>query len=277
MNIIWLGEPKSYDVTLVGGKMANLGRLTQVYAPIPDGFGLPASVLQQLHPRHLRKEIGQAIDKMIACHELSELIVAVRSSAISEDSAAASFAGQHDTFLNVSGLEAIIEAISACWASGRSAHALDYRRRQVAGNGNPEMAVFIQQFIPADVSAVAFSTHPTSGNQNEIVINTSWGLGESIVGGTVTPDTFTVNKNEMSVIQQLIADKRRMTVAISGGTREVDVPSLLRQEAVLSMEQVLEIARLAILLEEKMGVPVDLECAFAGGQLYLLQCRPISA
>jgi phosphoenolpyruvate synthase/pyruvate phosphate dikinase len=101
-------------------------------------------------------------------------------------------------------------------------------------------------------------------------------LGESIVGGTVTPDTFVVHKSGLAVISQSIAGKERMTVCVPGGTREVDVPRFLRQEACLAEEQMIEIAQLTISFEATMGYPVDIECAFASGQLYLLQCRPIT-
>jgi pyruvate, water dikinase len=107
------------------------------------------------------------------------------------------------------------------------------------------------------------------------VINASWGLGESLVGGTVTPDTFVVRKADLAVMSR-IADKERMTVSISGGTREVAVPRFLRHEPSLAEAQVMEVAQLALSLEAIMGYPVDIECAYASGQLYLLQCRPIT-
>lgn len=109
-----------------------------------------------------------------------------------------------------------------------------------------------------------------------MLINASWGLGESIVGGTVTPDTFVVHKSDLAVTSRSIAGKGRMTVSVPGGTREVNVPHFLRLEACLVEEQMIEIARLALSLEATMGYPVDIECAYAKGALYLLQCRPIT-
>ncbi len=108
------------------------------------------------------------------------------------------------------------------------------------------------------------------------MINASWGLGESLVGGTVTPDTFVVRKSDLAVTDRTIAEKQRMTVSVSGGTREVDVPRFLRREASLNDEQAAEMAQLALSLEATMGWAVDVECADARGQLYLLQCRPIT-
>ena len=108
------------------------------------------------------------------------------------------------------------------------------------------------------------------------MINASWGLGESIVGGTVTPDTFMVRKSDLAVMERVIADKQRMTVSAPRGTREVDVPRFLRKEAALNDEQVVELAKLVRTLEGTMQHPVDVEGAYAGGELYVLQCRPIT-
>jgi pyruvate,water dikinase len=126
------------------------------------------------------------------------------------------------------------------------------------------------------VSAVVFSANPVTGNKDEILINASWGLGESIVGGTVTPDTFVVRKTDSAIVERQIADKQHMTITTPQGTREVDVPRVMRAQPSLQDAQVLEAAQLASALENEMGYPSDVECAFAHGQLYLLQCRPIT-
>ena len=108
------------------------------------------------------------------------------------------------------------------------------------------------------------------------MINASWGLGESIVGGTVTPDTFIVRKSDLVITSRTVADKQRMTVCVPGGTCEVDVPRFLRTQVALNDEQAIEMAQLARTLDATMHCPVDIECAYAGGKLYLLQCRPIT-
>jgi phosphoenolpyruvate synthase/pyruvate phosphate dikinase len=276
ISLLWLGDPKSFDASLVGGKAAHLSRLARLQHRVPDGFCLPATVADQAHPLDLRDEIERAISDLMACHRLPELIVAVRSSAVDEDGAGASFAGQHDTYLNVLGADATLQAMARCWESARSERALDYRRQQGLPADRVQLAVLVQQLVAADVSAVAFSANPVSGSRDEVVINATWGLGESLVGGTVTPDCFVVRKSDRAVTHRAIADKQRMTVTIPGGTREVDVPRFLRQEAALNDEQAAEMAQLALSLEAAMGWPVDVECAYARGQLYLLQCRPIT-
>jgi pyruvate,water dikinase len=276
MNLLWLGDPKSFDAGLVGGKAANLSRLARMYHRVPDGFSLPVTLMDEAHPLDLRNEITAAISDLMTCHSLPDFIAAVRSSAVDEDGAIASFAGQHDTYLNIVGADAIIQAVIRCWESARSDHALDYRRQQGLSVERPQIAVLVQQLVAADVAAVVFSANPITGNRDEVMINASWGLGESIVGGTVTPDTFVVRKSDLEIVHHLIADKQRMTVSAPNGTNEVDVPRFLRNAAALSDEQVVEIAKLALTLELTMEHPVDVECAYAGGELYLLQCRPIT-
>jgi phosphoenolpyruvate synthase/pyruvate phosphate dikinase len=276
MTLLWLGDPKSFDVTLVGGKAANLSRLARLYHRVPDGFSLPVTVMDEAHPLDLRGEITRAISDLMACHSLPDFIAAVRSSAVDEDGATASFAGQHETYLNIVGADAIIQAVIRCWESARSEHALDYRRQQGLSVERPQIAVLVQQLVAADVAAVVFTANPITGNRDEVMINASWGLGESIVGGTVTPDTFIVRKSDLAVVQRVIADKQRMTVSMPGGTHEVDVPRFLRNTTSLNDEQVVEMTKLALTLETTMEHPVDVECAYASGELYLLQCRPIT-
>ena len=275
-SLLWLGDPKSFDAGLVGGKAANLSRLARLYHRVPDGFSLPVTMMDAVHPLDLRDEIIAAISDLMNCHRLPDFIAAVRSSAVDEDGATASFAGQHETYLNIVGAEAIMEAITRCWESARSEHALDYRRQQGLSVERPQIAVLVQQLVASDVSAVVFSANPITGSRDEIMINASWGLGESIVGGTVTPDTFVVRKSDLAVVQRVVADKQRMTVSAPGGTHEVEVPRFLRNEASLNDEQIVEMAKLALILEVTMEHPVDIECAYAGGELYLLQCRPIT-
>jgi phosphoenolpyruvate synthase/pyruvate phosphate dikinase len=275
-NLLWIGDPKSFEATLVGGKAANLSRLARMYHRVPDGFSLPVTVMDEVHPLDLRDEIAAAISDLMNCHRLPDFVAAVRSSAVDEDGITASFAGQHETYLNIVGAEAIIQAVIRCWESARSEHALHYRRQQGLSVERPQIAVLVQQLVVADVAAVVFSANPITGNRDEVMINASWGLGESIVGGTVTPDTFIVRKSDLAITNRVVADKQRMTISTSGGTREVEVPRFLRKESSLTDEQIMEMARLAITLESTMKHLVDVECAYAGGELYLLQCRPIT-
>jgi pyruvate,water dikinase len=200
----------------------------------------------------------------------------VRSSALDEDGDLASFAGQHETELNLTGIDAVLGAVVRCWASGRNERALAYREQHGLTLEEARVAVLVQQLVLADVSAVVFSANPVTKNLDEVVVTSTWGLGESLVGGTATPDTWVVNKEELAVLKKQVGAKERMTVAVKGGTREVAVPRLLRERATLSEAQVVELARLAVGLEKRFGSPVDVEAAYASEELFLLQCRPIT-
>ena len=273
-GVLWLGDAASHDASLVGGKVANLSRLASRFH-VPPGFCLLAN---GDGPRALVPEgpLAAAYAELAGRGGGDEPVVAVRSSAVDEDGAAASFAGQHETYLGVRGYEAVAEAVERCWASGRSERALEYRRLHGLPDPHGELPVLVQQLVVADVSAVAFSVNPVTGNRAEVVINASFGLGESIVGGTVTPDTWVVARDGLEIASRQVADKRRMTVSVPGGSREVDVPAALRARASLDDPAIEAVARLAIDLERLFRHPVDVECAWADGRLHLLQCRPVT-
>lgn len=285
MDVWWLGEAAAHDSQAVGGKAARLSQLA-ARETVPAGFVIPALALASalttdvvgptVPTAALVTQVAESYARLAGASGARQPRVAVRSSALDEDGHDASFAGQHQTFLNVIGADQISAAIVHCWESGRSAEVLAYRRRQGLGDEAVRLAVLVQLMAPADVSAVVFSANPISGRRDEIIVTASWGLGESIVGGTVTPDTFTVGKQGMVLRESRIADKARMTVAGASGTREVDVPRFLRGQPSLTADQAIDMAALAMRLETAMGWPVDVECAYAGGQLFLLQCRPIT-
>jgi pyruvate,water dikinase len=284
-QIVWLGQGNCGDCMLVGGKGAILCHLA-VDHRVPPAFCLTTVAFERwsgqdqgetaVFPPELYPLLVAAYDHLATLCGVEHPQVAVRSSAMDEDGCRASFAGQHATYLNVVGVEAVAQAVLRCWQSAYSTHALDYRRHWGLTE-EVTMAVLIQQLIPADVSAVVFSANPVTGNREESFINASWGLGESIVGGRVTPDTYVVCKADLAIQQRQVADKERMTVPAANGVREISVPRWLRRQPVLTGDQIVEIARLSIRLEATMGWPVDVECAYRRGELYLLQCRPITA
>jgi pyruvate,water dikinase len=283
MEILWLGEPACHDRAAVGGKAARLSRLAAAYR-VPPGFCLTTAAYDRWGDATargpsagLREHLGAAYRRLAeVCGEEGPR-VAVRSSIPDEDGNASSFAGQHASYINIDGVEAIAAAAERCWASARSARALTYRRRRGLPVGNVRPAVLVQQMVAADVAAVVFSANPVTGDRGEIVINASWGLGQSIGDGTVTPDTYLVRKADHAIAARRIAEKRCMSVLVPGGTREEAVPRRLRARPALDDGQVADLARLALSLESALGRPVDLECAFADGAWHLLQCRPITA
>jgi phosphoenolpyruvate synthase/pyruvate phosphate dikinase len=288
--ICWLGQKECHERSLAGGKAAPLSRLAATFR-VPPGFCLTGAAFDNvvssgildapMHtavklPEAMFEELSRAYMTLAERCGTAQLPVAVRSSGLSEDGTSSSFAGQYETFLNIVGIEAVAERVMRCWASALSMRAQKYQTHQGHTDGRLRMAVLIQQFVFADSSAVLFSANPITRNRSELVINASWGLGESIVGGTVTPDTYVLRASDLSIISQQIAEKRYMTVPISEGTREVDVPRFLRIQPVLNDDQVTELGRLGGELEAAMGWPVDVECVYQAGQLYLLQCRPIT-
>ena len=202
--------------------------------------------------------------------------VAVRSSACEEDGESASFAGQLETFLNVTGVEDVAEAALRCYRSAFSARAIGYRRNKGSEAAPVRMAVLVQWLVPAQVAGVAFSMNPVTGDAGEVLINAAWGLGESIVSGTVNPDSFVVSKAGMALIESTLSDKDTMTVMVPGGTQHFSVPNELRRQLCLNDALTIEIAQLVVRLEDVMGWPVDIEWALHGNDLYLLQCRPIT-
>jgi pyruvate,water dikinase len=285
-ELLWLEQPGCDDVALVGGKTAQLSRLAWAHR-VPPGFCITTAALDAARraepttlvpplPSALRDQLAAAYRALAERRGGAEPAVAVRSSAVDEDGQAASFAGQHETYLNVVGVDPIAEAIRRCWASALSHRAMAYRQQRGLSLDGLRLAVLVQCLVPADASAVVFSANPVSGRRDEVVINATWGLGESLVGGTVTPDTYVVRKADLKVVGRRIADKQRMTVATAGGTAEVNVPRLLRSRPALRNEQAIALARLALALEAAMGWPVDVECAYQADHLHLLQCRPVT-
>lgn len=275
LQTLWLGDTGSDEPALVGGKVATLSSLAGAFA-VPPGFCLSTSLANGAAPPAPDGELTYAYAVLGSRCGVTEPAVAVRSSAVDEDGPSASFAGQHETYLNVVGVERVACAVSDCLTSFVSERALEYRRAHRLPALPGRVAVLVQQLVPADVSAVVFGANPVTGARDEIVINSSWGLGESIVGGTVTPDTYVVRCSDLSISERSVADKRFMTIAVPGGTKEVPVPGRVKTHPSLTDDQARAAARLALELEDAMGWPVDLECAWAGEELYLLQCRPIT-
>jgi phosphoenolpyruvate synthase/pyruvate phosphate dikinase len=271
MHIHWLGAAGCHDAQRVGAKAAHLSRLADSF-PVPPGFCLVPDAGHGAGdaPPTSPAVLGDAYQALGERCGVAEPAVAVRSSALGEDGAGASFAGQHATYLNVGGRDA------ACWASAGSAQADAYRARHGLAHAAAPMPVLVQRLVAADVSAVVFSVNPVSGDRDEIVVNAAWGYGESVVGGTVTPDAYAVRRADLALLSRAVADKARMTVATPGGTAEVDTPRFLRGQSALTDDQILAAARLALALEAAMGWPVDVECAWADSRLFLLQCRPVT-
>jgi pyruvate,water dikinase len=274
-DILWLGEEHCDDTGLVGAKAANLSRLAELHL-VPPGYAVTAVQASKGLDEPLAEKVRRSYQELAARSGQRDPRVAVRSSALDEDSGGASFAGQHDTYLNITGEAAVVDAVQRCCASALSATAMAYREQQGLQTDDAAIAVLVQQLVHSDVSAVVFSANPITQDHDEIMINSSWGLGESVVSGTVTPDTYVIRKSDYSMISRQISSKEVMTVMVEGGIEEVPVDAALKEQPSLNASQAIEMARLVIKMENAMGWPADVECAFAYEELYLLQCRPIT-
>jgi pyruvate,water dikinase len=310
--ILPLSGPQA-DLETTGGKGASLSRLVNAGLPVPDGFhittqayrhfvsanDLQAGILDALqqankaHPATLEEashairslfagasipsELASAIVEAYGSLPGSNPAVAVRSSATAEDLPGASFAGQQETYLNISGADGVLEAVKDCWASLWTGRAISYRLRQGIPPQGVALAVVVQLLVDAEAAGILFTTNPLNARRDEMVINAAWGLGEAVVGGAVTPDTVTVSKADGKVIRRETAEKQVMTVRTASGTAEQPVPDSLRSIPVLSNEKTAELARLGLQIEELYGMPMDIEWALGDGQFTILQARPVTA
>jgi phosphoenolpyruvate synthase/pyruvate phosphate dikinase len=277
VDILWLDDAAACDVSRTGGKAANLSRLA-VRHPVPTGFCLTAvatGMVSGIEQNNLQPLIAAAYGELARRTGTADPPVAVRSSATDEDGTTSSFAGQFDTYLNITGADGVCDAVARCLESAENERVRAYRQSRRL-DGGAGVAVLVQHLVQADTAAVAFSANPVTGNRDEIVINANFGLGESVVGGMVTPDTYIVSKTNIALAEVQVARKTVMTVPAPDGTREVPVPRLLQMTQAMTRDEIERVARLTLECEAAMGFPVDVECAFARGQLYLLQCRPIT-
>jgi rifampicin phosphotransferase len=204
-----------------------------------------------------------------------EVAVAVRSSATAEDLPGLSAAGQHDTYLNIRGAAAVLDAVKRCWASLWTARAISYREGQGIPAGQVSLAVVVQRLVPADTAGVLFTADPVTGARDRLVVNASWGLGEAVVSGRVTPDIILLGRSGQ-VADYQVGAKQVMTVPAADGTREQETPGELRHRQALSPAEADELARAGIAVEDLLGQPVDVEWARAGAELFILQARPIT-
>lgn len=260
---------EAFDEAICGGKAVQLGAAIRAGLPVPTGFVLPAPLVNAIATQD-----AAAIEVAVQAFAQLEGAVAVRSSAVGEDSSQASFAGQHLTCLNICSPTSMIEAVQKVWQSGQSAAAQSYRQR-LGITQAPEVAVVVQQFIPAMQSGVLFTRNPING-KDERVIEASWGLGEAIVSGLVTPDCYRLDR-QGQVLEQTpgIKDIAVMPIA-EGQTQEVEVEPHRVKALCLEAWHLEQLNRLTTQCEQYFEQALDMEWCFEGSKLYLLQCRAIT-
>ncbi|MFA0834797.1 MAG: phosphoenolpyruvate synthase [Methanobacterium formicicum] len=310
-------ELKKEDVDIAGGKGANLGELTQAGIPVPPGFVITSATYQkfmdetgitqeildilnaldvnnnkelQESARKIKNiiintEIPDEISSLIIeaynalCHRIGkeDAFVAVRSSATAEDLPEASFAGQQDTYLNVKGQEDLIKYVRKCWASLFEARAIFYREENNFDHSKVYIAVVVQEMVDAEKAGVMFTVHPSTGEE-KILIEGAWGLGEGVVSGTVTPDTYWMDKSTGEILEKQVSEKKTMFQKKSenGQTVQAPVPEELKTKQVLDETELAQLVELGKKIQEHYQFPQDTEWAIESGKIFMLQSRPVT-
>lgn len=304
---------KQSTVETAGGKGQSLTKMINAGFPVPDGFIVttgayrsfidqnrlqekiltsigsadiadPASLetaSQEINQLFIKSpipaEIGTSISAAYTKFFQAGISVAVRSSATAEDLPDASFAGQQETYLNIKGEKALLDAVKNCWASLWTARAIAYRLKNSIDQTTVALAVVVQELVHADTAGIMFTANPVNGRRDELVINAAWGLGEAVVSGAVSPDTYTVDRTKERVIRREVEEKSVKTIRMDEGTSEIPVPDTLKKKSVLNVRQIMELTRLGVKIEEFYDTPMDVEWAAVKGRFFIVQARPITA
>ncbi|MEA1932745.1 MAG: phosphoenolpyruvate synthase [Euryarchaeota archaeon] len=311
MSIQWLEDIRSTDLPTVGGKAASLGELTDAGLPVPPGFVVTAATYRRfLEGAEIDAELFATLDVdpddarglATAASQARELVietplpealveeiitayrelagddepVAVRSSATAEDLPEASFAGQHETFLNVIE-DDLVDRLKECWASMFTERAVHYRNEQGFDHSEVDIAVVVQRMVDADKSGVLFTRHPSTGDR-EMIVEAAWGLGEAVVSGTVSPDHYVIDPETATIVESTIADKKQRMVKDpeTGETTLQPVPDEDRTTRVITDEELEALVELGRRAESHYGEPQDIEWAIVEGDVFMLQSRPIT-
>jgi phosphoenolpyruvate synthase/pyruvate phosphate dikinase len=314
MLVVPFAHEQCRDPSVAGGKGANLAVLSAAGLPVPPGFcvtteayrifsdaiGLDQLVREMLAGlrddaedlERVTSELRAFITSAAVPHPIVEALfaayealgrasyVAVRSSGTAEDLAGASFAGLHDTYLDIHGTEALLSSLKRCWASMWTARATSYRRTKGFDQNAARIAVVVQQMVEAEVAGVMFTANPLTGATDEIVLNAAYGLGEALVSGIATPDEHVISIATLKVKEQRIGAKEVRVIRDANrgsGTVTEPVPEGARAGFALSPAQVAELGELGRrVMALYAGVPQDCEWAIKRGRLYLLQARPVT-
>ena len=309
-------EIRNKDVAIAGGKGASLGEMTNAGVPVPPGFVILAPAFEYFMkntpkspsartgsdiegqisqvnyddvnsidqasnvirdimddteiPEDLKKEIDAGYKK------LGAEFVAVRSSATAEDSSIASWAGELETYLNTIS-KTLYTNIKKCWSSLFTPRALFYRFEKKLVDQKVSVAVVVQKMVQSEISGICFTVHPIIKDKNQMVIEAGYGLGEAIVSGQITPDTYVIDKRDFSLVDINIAEQERMLVkAKNGGIEWQKVPESKKEVQTLTGQEIIELAKMCVKLEKHYKKPQDIEWAMEKGKIYITQSRPIT-
>ena len=297
------------DSNIAGGKGASLGEMINAGIPVPDGYVVlsttfdeflhKADLIQEIHSIlesvdhkavHSVDEAAEKIQSLIKNAKMPEDIkseiesqfvaldsqfVAVRSSATAEDGAEHAWAGQLDSYLNTT-KDTLLEKVQHCWASLFTPRAIFYRFEKGLHKTHISVAVVVQKMVNSEKSGIAFSVHPVTEDRNQIIIEAGFGLGEAIVSGAVTPDSYVIEKDIKSIIDINVNNQNRALYRKSGGGNEWKELSEKGEEQKLSKEEILVLSDIIIKIENHYGFPCDIEWAYEAGKFYITQSRPIT-
>jgi pyruvate, water dikinase len=291
--VLAFGDEACLDVRRAGGKGASLARMSALGLPVPRGFVVPAeclvaalpdagAALRAALPDHARAQAAiaeaQPPPGIAAAYERlgdGDPPVAVRSSACAEDSEIASYAGQQETYLHVTGAGAVRERVRDCWASFFSERAIFYRRRK-GSLDDLAMAVVVQRMVRADVAGVLFTCDPVHGRRDRMVVEAVIGLGEAAVSGAVTPDHYVLKRDGTVKRAQVAVQPFAIEPAAGGGTCERALDPEEGGAQKVGEDALRELARIGADLEQRLGRAQDIEWAIADGELHVLQARPVT-
>ena len=314
-NILWFREVGKDDTAIVGGKGANLGELTNAGIPVPPGFIVTAQayfnflkstkldvkirqLLKGIDPENSKKlnQVAEKLQKAILSKPLpsalakeiihsyqelygsgaSNIFVAVRSSATAEDLPNASFAGQQKTYLNTSGSDDVIMAVRKCWASLFEARAIYYRAVEKFDHMKVGIAVPIQKMVQSEKSGIMFTIEPMTNDMSKIVIEAGFGLGEAIVSGSITPDKYIVNKEDLKIIEKTVNKQEWKITKVGSANKHVSIASAEQEKQKLTDEEIVAVAEIGKKIEEHYGKPQDTEWAIEDKTIYFVQSRPVT-
>ena len=311
--ILPFSDIRTSDLPLVGGKGANLGEMTHAGFLVPPGFCVTTTAFKEFiataqntdklfaeldtirkgdvdRVRKIGERVRQTLFELPMPKEIAEAVriswkdigveyaYAVRSSATAEDLPDASFAGQQDTYLNIIGEEALLDAVHRCWVSLFTDRAILYRVQNKFDHRDLQLSVVVQRMVISEKSGTLFTVDPLTGHRHTLSMDASFGLGEALVSGFVTPDAYRVDKRTMTIIERQISEKE---IAIypekDGGTRQETLSADQREQTTLTDNQIFRLAEMGVKIESHYGSPQDIEWAIADGEIYLLQTRPITS
>ncbi len=309
MFIKFFKDINKKNVNIAGGKGASLGEMTKIGMPVPPGFVILAPAFNdflnktnsiqkikiildkvnyqdansvnkasvKIQTLILKAKVPEYLVKTIKFNfkKLKAKYVAIRSSATAEDSSSASWAGILDTYLDTTERDLLLN-IKKCWASLFTPRAIFYRHEKKLLNTVVNVGVIIQKMIESEVSGIAFTVHPVTKDKNQMIIEAGYGLGEAIVSGSITPDSYVLDKRDYSLLSADIATQIKKITKSARGDKWLVVPPIKQKKQKLGNKQIIELAKICSKIEKHYKFPCDIEWAYAKGNFYITQSRPIT-